>query len=218
VPPSQPLLCYVTDGRSVAPPGPELGGRARLLEVIERAAAAGVDWIQLRENDLPTNALRELAGRAVERAGTRSRVLINDRFDVALVAGAAGVHLGAQSLPVAEVARWRRARHGPEEFLIGASCHSLYDARAAENEGADYVFFGPVFFTPSKLTYGPSQGLRRLEEVCHSVKIPVLAIGGITLECAAECVRAGAAGIAAIRLFQHGEDIANVVARLRAMV
>ena len=103
-----------------------------------------------------------------------------------------GVHLGAESLPVAEVVAWcaKRAAH----FVVGASCHSLAEAQSAEKAGASYLFFGPVFATPSKLAYGPPQGLQRLEEVCRSVKIPVLAIGGVTLENAATCLRAGASG------------------------
>jgi thiamine-phosphate pyrophosphorylase len=129
------------------------------------------------------------------------RVFINDRLDVALAAGAAGVHLGEKSLPLEKIVGWRLSAWR-QEFLIGVSCHSQESARAAGQGGADYIFFGPVFATPSKAAFGPPQGIERLREVCSSVKIPVLAIGGINLENTQVCLQAGAAGIAAIRLFQ----------------
>ena len=130
----------------------------------------------------------------------------------------AGVHLGGESLPVGDVQRWCRTGHVPEGFLVGASCHSLAEAQQAERDAADYVVFGPVFSTPGKVQYGAPQGISKLEEVCRGVRIPVLAIGGIMPENAAECIRAGAAGIAAIRLFQQATDLAAVVARLRSIL
>ena len=146
-----------------------------------------------------------------------TRIVINGRLDVALAARANGVHLGGDALPVADVASWC-AQHAAEitsPFLLGASCHSLADAQAAERDGANYIYFGPVFATPSKLQYGPAQGVVRLQEICRAVRIPVLAIGGITLDNAQECLHAGAAGIAAIRLFQESEDFEKAVAGLR---
>jgi len=145
-----------------------------------------------------------------------TRILINDRLDVAVAAGAAGVHLGEESLPVAEVTRWRKEEKPRADFSVGASCHSLAAAVEAERAGADYIFFGPVFATPSKAAYGPPQGLEKLGEVCRSVRIPVLAIGGITLENAATCLDSGAAGVAAIRLFQESADPAAVVEQIRS--
>jgi len=207
------ILCYVTDRRSLAPGAGAEEPRASIL----RAIAAGIDWIQIREKDLPARELLRLAQQAVAAAaGTATRILVNDRLDVALAAGAAGVHLGGESAPVAEVARWLRAGNAPAEFRIGASCHSLAEAHAAERAGADYIFFGPVFATPSKLAFGLPQGIERLREVCGSVRIPVLAIGGIAAENAAECMRSGTAGIAAIRLFQESADWGAIVAQLRA--
>ncbi|MBI3485067.1 MAG: thiamine phosphate synthase, partial [Acidobacteria bacterium] len=97
----------------------------------------------------------------------------------------------------------------------GASCHSLAEAQAAERDGAHYLIFGPVFSTPSKSQFGAPQGIARLEEACRAVRIPVLAIGGITLDNAHECLRAGAAGIAAIRLFQDASDLPALVSSLR---
>jgi thiamine-phosphate pyrophosphorylase len=209
---TNPILCYVTDRKA-----PGVGD---LLDAMRRGVAAGLDWIQIREKDLLTRPLLELARAAVAAAqDTATRVLVNGRLDVALAAGAAGVHLGEEALTVAAVERWRRAagRAGvPAAFLVGASCHSLAAAVEAERAGADYVFFGPVFTTPSKATYGPPQGIERLAEVCRSVRIPVLAIGGITLENAPACLAAGAAGLAAISLFQESRNLPAVVTRLRS--
>jgi len=188
---------------------------ARLVEQVRQAVRAGVDWIQLREKDLEGRALAELAREVVRAAEGQARVIVNDRLDVAAAAGAVGVHLGGQSLPVKVVRKWCRAGGAPEGFLVGASCHSLPEAQAAERDGADYIFFGPVFGTPAKLSFGPPQGLERLQEICRCVRIPVLAIGGVTGENALECCERGAKGIAAIRLFQEARDLAAVVERLR---
>jgi len=186
-----------------------------LLETIRRAAAAGINWIQIREKDLATLALAELvrlAGAATRETG--ARILVNDRLDVALATGAAGVHLGEMSLPVEMVAEWRRSA-GRAEFRIGVSCHSVEAARTADVAGADYIFFGPVFATPSKEAFGAPQGIERLRAVCRAVRLPVLAIGGVTVENAPSCFAAGAAGVAAIRLFQEFEDVPAVVNNLR---
>lgn len=188
-----------------------------LREAIRNAAAAGATWIQIREKDLEARELTGLVRRAVEDTqSTGARILVNDRLDVALAANAAGIHLGEKSLPLGAVAEWRRSS-GRRDFLIGVSCHSLEAARAAELGGADYVFFGPVFATPSKAAFGPPQGLDRLREVCAAVKIPVVAIGGVNLENARACLDAGAAGIAAIRLFQEARSAGEIAARLSAI-
>ena len=208
----RPIFCYVTDQRGIS----LTAGPADLLALIERAGAATVDWIQIREKDLSAREMLELSRRAVAAAGTTTKILVNDRLDVALAAGAAGVHLGGESAPIAEVVRWCRAGHAPAEFLVGASCHSLAEVLAAESGGANYVFFGPVFATPSKLPYGSPQGIERLAEVCHDARIPVIAIGGITTANTEDCLRAGAAGIAAIRLFQQAADMAALIKQLRA--
>jgi len=186
-----------------------------LRDRIRSAAAAGVDWIQIREKDLETRALFELVRVAV--ADTRASgtlILVNDRLDVALAAGAGGVHLGEKSIPVNEVAEWRRVA-GRTEFKIGLSCHSVEAARTAERDGANYVIFGPVFATPSKAAFGVPQGTETLRLVCGTVEIPALGIGGVTVENAGSCIAAGAAGVAAIRLFQEGRDLNAVVTGLR---
>jgi len=197
-------LCYITDRHGLAPKPPLLH--------LQGAVRAGVDLIQLREKDLATRDLVELATAAVEACrGSETRIVINDRLDIALAVGAHGVHLGGQSLP-ANVVR----RHVEKDFLIGASCHSLDQALEAEAGGADYILLGPVFDTPSKRRYGPPLGLDKFSEVAHRIKIPVLALGGITVERVRTCLEAGAAGIAAIRLFQDCPSLEDRVAELRA--
>jgi thiamine-phosphate pyrophosphorylase len=212
--PKKPIVCYVTDRKSLAVGG---GGEG-VLEKIRAAAGAGVDWVQIREKDLSGRELLALAREAVA-GGVGTRVIVNDRVDVALAAGAAGVHLGRESLNARDVVGWCRGGNAPAEFVVGVSCHGLEEARAAEKAGASYIFFGPVFDTPSKRGMGEPQGVARLGEICRSVTIPVLAIGGVGEENAADCIRAGAAGIAAIRMFQDARDDAamqDVIERLHA--
>jgi len=187
---------------------------------------SGVDWVQIRERDLHAQELLELSRQAVAESivGSvmdegRSEVLVvvNDRLDVALAAGAAGVHLGRESMAATDVVRWCRSGNAPAEFMIGVSCHTLKEAQEAEEAGASYVFFGPIFDTPSKRALGPPQGVERLAEICRASRIPVMAIGGINARNAVQCFDAGAKGIAAIRLFQEAIDpaaLSDVVARL----
>ena len=203
----------MTDRRSLAA-SPDSAGNL-LLQKIKQAAIAGVDWIQIREKDLSGRELVQLAEHAVSRAGNGSAVFVNDRLDVALAGGAAGVHLGENSLPPSEARELVIRKGAAKNFLVGVSAHSLEGALQAELAGADYVIFGPVFTTPSKTSFGEPQGVRRLKEICKRLTIPVLAIGGITLENARECTGAGAAGIAAIRLFQDAEDLGAVMRELR---
>jgi len=209
----KPVLCYVSDRRSLA--SDAAAAKAILLDKIEQAAKAGVDWIQLREKDLSGRELAELAESVKQRLGGSSKLLINNRLDVALVTGAAGVHLGEHGLPVGEARRFLAERCPGREFLVGASTHSLKAAQEAEASGADYVIFGPVFATPSKADFGAPQGPAKLQEVCERVKIPVIAIGGITLENAGDALQAGASGLAAIRLFQDTADLHALVTQLR---
>ncbi|MBI3680254.1 MAG: thiamine phosphate synthase [Acidobacteria bacterium] len=182
---------YITDRR-------QLGGVEELLGCIARNLAGGVDWIQIREKDLPDRALACLIRRvlALPDAGG-AKILVNSRADIALACGVAGVHLPAGSLPPSEL-----RPIVPPEFLIGVSCHTVSALRKAEGEGADFAVYGPVFAPLSKAGYGPAIGLAGLGEGCRSVKIPVLALGGITRSRTPECIEAGAAGIAAITMFQ----------------
>jgi thiamine-phosphate pyrophosphorylase len=186
-----------------------------LLERIAAAAAAGVDWIQIREKDLAAVELAEFATRVIRSVPASCRVIVNDRLDVALAVAAGGVHLGEKSIPIEEAKRLVRERGEGKKFLIGASVHSLIEAEIAERDGADYVIFGPVFATPSKVSFGEPQGPQRLKALCSGVSIPVLAIGGITELNGAECYAHGASGVAAIRLFQGAGDLGKVVQQLR---
>lgn len=215
--PSKPLLCYVTDRHSL-PNANSVDSIERLTRKIAEVSAAGVDWVQIREKDLTSLELASLTQKSMRVAASSSakgsfatRVLVNDRLDVAIVERAGGVHLGENSLPIGAAKRLIRSTlpmHAlGESFLAGVSCHSLEAAEVAQRDGADYIFFGPVFATQSKERFGPPQGAARLEQICRAVSIPVLAIGGIALENVAACLSAGAAGVAAIRLFQEAADL-----------
>jgi len=196
-------LYYITD-RKQLPPG-------ALGEAVRRAVDAGIDWVQIREKDLPVRELLSITQSVVDHASrTKTRVIVNDRLDVALAAKASGVHLGGQSMPADAVRSMV-----PPGFLVGVSCHSLEDALGAEAAGANYILLGPIFETPSKLQYGPPLGIARLAEVTGRVKIPVFALGGITVERAGLCAANGAAGIAGIRMFQDAGNLEEVVRKLR---
>jgi thiamine-phosphate pyrophosphorylase len=166
------------------------------MDGLARNLVRGVDWIQIREKELPARELMRLVRRCV---GLGAKVLVNTRVDVAIAAGAAGVHLPAGSIAASE---WRGIT--PNGFLIGVSCHSLEDVLLAEKEGADYVLFGPVFAPLSKTSDLAARGLDELRRVSLAVTIPVLALGGITNANAAACVEAGAAGVAGISMFRGG--------------
>lgn len=212
--PKAPIVCYVTDRKSLraSPQG------LALRERIQMAVQAGVDWVQIREKDMPARELADLVRIAIEAGealggpadagdeGVTPRIIVNDRLDLALAAGAAGVHLGRESVDARYLVKWCRRGNAPTEFLVGVSCHSLEEARGAESAGANYIFFGPVFRTPSKRAFGEAQGIARLAEVCGTVRIPVIAIGGVDEVNAQDCVRTGAGGIAAIRMFQEASD------------
>jgi thiamine-phosphate pyrophosphorylase len=197
-------LCYITDRNALRP--------RPLLPLIRDAVQARVDLIQIREKDLPTRALLQLVESAAATAkASGTRIVVNDRLDVALAAGADGVHLGTQSIPP-EAAR----KCGPEGFLLGVSCHSRQDALMAAAAGADYVVLGPIFETPSKIAYGPPLGLDVLRATARVAGIPILALGGISLERVRACLEAGAAGIAGIRIFQDAPQLATRVREIRA--
>ena len=166
---------------------------------MEAVVAAGIPLVQLREKSLTARMLYELTTRAAAIAKDSStRLLVNDRFDIARAAGADGVHLTSRSLPTNIV----RSICG-DDFLIGVSTHSLEEALRAREENADFIVFGPVFETPSKQIYGAPQGLEKLREVTNALDgFPVLAIGGINLDNTADCLSAGASGIAGISLFR----------------
>jgi thiamine-phosphate pyrophosphorylase len=175
---------YITDRRNCAD----------IFECIQRAASEGVDYIQIREKDLSARDLLTLTRRAVRLvAKWPARILVNERTDIALAAGARGVHLPSRSISPGEI-----RRIVPPGFLIGVSCHSVEELNNIA--GADLAVFGPVFDTPGK---GPPVGLETLRKATKLSNIPLYALGGITQDNARSCIDAGAAGIAGIRLFQQ---------------
>jgi len=236
--PQSRVLYYITDRTAFSTD--ETTRRKCLLEKIREATRAGVDYIQLREKDLSTSGLESLCREAIgvlrelgaENPKMATKLLINSRADVALAAGADGVHLRSDDISPQQVAAiWRKAHAEaaapgcpparsaatarvqiPSRPLIGISCHSPDEVRQAEANGASFAVFAPVFEkkdTPG----GQPAGLSQLREACKA-KLPVLALGGISLENAPSCLEAGAAGIAAIRLFQEN-DVAKIVDDVR---
>ncbi len=184
----------------------------QLLSLISAAVAARVSLIQLREKNLSAHALYELTLRAAAlTAQSATRLLVNDRADIARAAGADGVHLATNSLKASIV---RRAFG--EDFLIGVSTHTFVEARAARDGGADFAVFGPVFDTPSKNSYGSPVGLESLRASAQALKpFPLIALGGITLENAASALKAGASGLAAIRALSKAQDLKETVRAMR---
>jgi len=220
------LLYYITDRRAF--PVAEHEQRGALLARIAEAAAAGVDYIQLREKDLTARHLESIAREAVAAVranSTSTRILINGRADVALACGADGVHLPGGNIPASEVrALWLR---GCDRYpIVGVSAHSAESVRYAEAHGADFAVLAPIFEKPN--TELPGLGVDVLAAACRSApppdntesapqsSFPVLALGGVNLGNAVACIRAGAAGVAGIRLFQQGE-LRDTVRALREM-
>jgi thiamine-phosphate pyrophosphorylase len=176
-------------------------------------APAGAVAVHLREKDLGGAALLDLARALLPACRARgARLLVNDRADVALAAGADGVHLPAAGMSPADA----RALLGAAA-LVGVSCHAAADVARARAGGADFATFSPVWDTPSKRAYGPPVGIAALE-VAARLGLPLVALGGVEPENAAEAVAAGAAGVAAIRAWLVGPDPAGAVARLHAAV
>ena len=179
---------------------------------MQAAVVAQIDLIQIGEKNLTASVLYQLASSAAGiTSETATKLLINDRSDIAAAAGADGVHLTTSSLPTTVV----RQTFG-DDFLIGVSTHSLGEAKLARQGGADFAVFGPVFETASKKEYGEPPGLTGLISVCSAVSpFPVLALGGVSLDNVAECIRAGARGVAAIRMLQPAAQLADVAAEIR---
>jgi thiamine-phosphate pyrophosphorylase len=189
----------ITDRRRL-----QAGGEDVLVRRVSTAAAAGVDLVQVRERDMEAGALSHLVTRCLEAVrGTRTRVLVNDRLDVALATGAHGVHLRSDSMPAARVRSLT-----PAGFLVGRSVHSVEEATLVSADGGvDYLLFGAVFATASKPGQAPA-GVRMLGDVAAATSVPVLGIGGITAETMTQLAGTGSAGVAAIGWFADGgEDV-----------
>jgi len=210
----KPILYLITPGATAEATTPSSEEFQKILCQVSAAVAAGIQLIQLREKNLTARVLFELTERVMEIVrGASTKVLVNDRADIAASAGADGVHLTTRSLAVDVV----RRTFGPN-LLIGVSTHSHAEAGGARDAGADLVVFGPVFPTESKEKYGPPLGVGKLSEVARELApFPVLAIGGVSNDNAGECLRAGASGVAAITLFSEPEALkanAETVRRL----
>ena len=210
--PSKPILYLITRGASPSTTTPHSPEFKQILEQVSSAVACGIELIQLREKRLTARVLFELTEQsAALTRGSATRLLVNDRADVAAAAGADGVHLTTQSIDAKTI----RRTFG-EDFLIGVSTHSLAEVEVAKDGAADFAVFGPVFATASKEKFGPPIGLAKLERVAKELApFPVLALGGIDNTNARACLRAGASGIAGISLFQEPDRISEVVRKLR---
>lgn len=217
LPRNQPLLYLITNRQIfLRKADPDQSANQLQIEAIRQAAAAGCQLIQIREKDLSAKTLAEFTRQAIAAARPHgAKVLVNDRLDVAIAAKADGVHLRVSSLPTAEV-RQAVAEKGLKEFLIGVSTHSLAQAKTAETGGADFIVCGPIYDTPSKREFGEPMGLERFADICQTVNIPVLALGGINMTNFHQPINAGAAGIAAIGLFSNPENLPQTVATLLA--
>lgn len=231
------LLYYITDRLRFS--GTEPQRQKLLLSAISRAAKAGVEYIQLREKDLSAKELVQLAGeavRVVRNESSSTKLLINSRTDIALAVGADGVHLASSEIDASEArniaakSRIVTCRLEPSTFIVAVSCHSTREVRNAESHGADFAVLAPVFekhgttVTPigieglsaATTKYGNTPD-RTIEAGDVRNVMPVFALGGITRENAILCKRAGAAGVAAIRMFQEAENLNGLVATLHAM-
>jgi thiamine-phosphate pyrophosphorylase len=208
------LLYYITDRSQFS--GAEPDRRTCLIERIGDAVGCGIDFIQLREKDLPAHELEALAravSQTIRASDSPTRLLINSRTDIALAVDAHGVHLRSHDLSPIEVRRIWRAAGPKNEPVVAVSCHTEAEVVDAKENGADFVVFGPVFEKKDSSEV-PATGLDQLRSACRH-GVPVVALGGVRRQNVHRCTQAGAAGIAGIRLFQEG-DLAATVKQLRA--
>lgn len=208
----KPIIYLITSGETTPQTTPQSKDFSRVLKLVQAAVAARVDLIQLREKHLRTKILFDLTTKAAEIVrASHTRLLVNDRADIALAAGASGVHLTSRSIETSVI----RRTFGPD-FMIGVSTHNLEEVETARHGGADFAVFGPVFETATKLVYGQPLGIKSLQQVAAtSGSFPVLALGGVALDNVADCFRAGASGVAAIRLLGDPNLLANVAQEVR---
>jgi thiamine-phosphate pyrophosphorylase len=209
---SSPIIYLVTNGATSSQTTPDSKEFSQILTLVQTAVSANIPLVQIREKSLTARVLYELTRRAAAAVKNSStRLLVNDRLDIALASGAHGVQLTSQSLPTRVV---RDA--APPDFLVGVSTHSLEQADAAKSGGADFILFGPVFHTESKRGFGDPQGVSKLAQVASKLPgLPVIAIGGITIGNVRQCFSNGAAGIAAIRLLAEPDTLAATATEIR---
>ena len=203
-----PITYLITSGATTRATRPSSAEFLSILASVEASVAAGIALVQLREKELTARMLYELAARAAALArGSATRLLVNDRADVARAAGCDGVHLSARSLEPRVV---RRAFGG--DSLIRVSAHTLGEVRAARDGAADFATFGPVFDTPSKRAYGPPVGLEALGAAAGALAgFPLVALGGVSEGNVAEVLASGAGGVAAIRMFADEQRLARAL-------
>jgi thiamine-phosphate pyrophosphorylase len=210
--PSKPILYLITRGATTEATTVDSPEFNQIIECVSAAVAAEIDLVQLREKRLSARVLFELTRQAFALTrGTATRLVVNDRSDIAAAAGADGVHLATLSIDAARI----RGTFG-NEFLIGVSTHSVAEARTAKDAGADFIVFGPVFDTSSKRGYGSPVGVVGLSRVTRELTdFPVLALGGITMENFTHCLSAGARGIAGISLFSQPHELKTIAAQIK---
>jgi thiamine-phosphate pyrophosphorylase len=209
-----PIIYLITSGATRPDSNPASEDFQNILVLVRASVKARVSLFQLREKNLPARTLYELSARcAAITQGTTTRLLVNDRADIARAAHADGVHLTTHSIQPSVI----RRTFGTD-FLIGVSTHSLAEAKSAREAGADFAVFGPVFETQSKRVYGPPVGLEALRQAAHTLStFPLIALGGITQKNASDTLRAGASGIAAIRLFADPNNLDATLCAIREL-
>ena len=198
------MLCYaITDRKALH--------NKNVTAFVQKAIVAGIDYLQIREKDLNDKELYALVKECVSLAkDSKTKILVNDRLDIAIAAGADGVHLGGHSVTT-EVVK----SHAPENFIIGVSTHDRAEASKAESGGADFIAYGPVFTTPSKAGYGPPKGIANLESIIGMMNIPVFPLGGINENNLEALFALPIGGIASISLFQNAKNLARIVADIQ---
>jgi len=209
----KPFVYLITEGQTTAENFAEK--KKELFKLVKLAAESKISFVQIREKQLSARLVFELASVAAKiTSQTTTKILVNDRADIALAARAAGVHLTSRSLS-AEIIR----QNFPTDFIVGVSAHTLEEAETAKQQSADFITFSPIFPTPEKERYGATQGLDKLREVCEQLRpFPVVALGGINGNNYKSVLDSGASGFAAIRFLNDWEKLRNLAADLREKI
>lgn len=209
---NNPLIYLITKGEVTADNFPEQS--IQTLKIIETAIKAGVSMIQIREKNLPARLLFELTSQAVKiRKKSLTKIIVNDRADIAFAANADGVHLTSTSIST-EVVR----QNFPPDFIIGVSTHTIKEVVSVKNKGADFAVFSPIFKTPAKEKYGQPQGIDKLREVVKTAgDFPIVALGGINAENLTEVFSVKVRGIAAIRLLNEIENLPQILNKIHSL-